>query len=94
MAVKSKPKSTASIMKFPCEYPVKVMGYSSDEFSQAVKKVIKAFDEEVKDSDFEEKLSRDGKYLSINAKVYAKSKESLDGLYWDLNAHELVLVTL
>lgn len=87
-------KSKATIMKFPCEFPVKVMGYASDDFEQSVKAIFQQFDAQIKKDDFQNNLSRDGKYLSITAKVYAKSKEDLDGLYWDLNAHELVLVTL
>ncbi len=87
-------QNKATLLKFPCEFPVKVMGYASDEFEAAVTEIIKKFDEEIAKDKIEQKLSKDGKYLSITAKIYANSKDHIDDLYWELNAHELVLVTL
>jgi putative lipoic acid-binding regulatory protein len=39
-------------------------------------------------------LSKGGKYLSLTVTLTATSREQLDALYRELNAHELVLMTL
>jgi putative lipoic acid-binding regulatory protein len=86
--------STASTaFTFPCTFPLKVMGLNDKAFDSAVKAVFhKHLYPAPITYSFQE--SRSGKYLSITATFTATSKEQLDTLYRELNAHELVLMTL
>ncbi|MDH4162209.1 MAG: DUF493 domain-containing protein [Nitrospirota bacterium] len=81
------------IIKFPCPFPLKVMGYNTEAFETAIKEII----EKHLDPDpvvYTSQLSKNGKYLSITATFIATSREQLDGLYRKLNGHELVKMTL
>lgn len=79
--------------QFPCSFPLKVMGLNTEDFSSAVKAVFRKHvgPEPVS---YSAHLSRTGKYLSITAMFTAVSREQLDGLYRELNGHELVKMTL
>ena len=78
---------------FPCSFPLKVMGLNNEDFQTAVKSIFQKHLHPTPVS-YTTRLSRNGKYLSITATFTATSKEQLDALYRELNAHELVVMTL
>jgi len=80
-------------MEFPCAFPLKVMGQKSGQFEAAVQAVIKKHMQE-EPVLYESRPSSSGKYLCITATFTATSREQLDALYRELNAHELVVMTL
>ncbi len=86
-------KPTSTCFTFPCSFPLKVMGLNNDAFQAAVKAI---FDKHLDPApvSYTSQPSRNGKYLSITATFTATSKEQLDALYRELNAHELVVMTL
>jgi putative lipoic acid-binding regulatory protein len=84
---------TSTCMNFPCSFPLKVMGHNNHAFESAVQAVIKKHLQETPVI-FERRASGSGKYLSVTATFTATSREQLDALYRELNAHELVVMTL
>ena len=78
---------------FPCVFPLKVMGLNNGQFEAAVQAVIKKHLHDAPVT-FESRPSSSGKYLSVTATFTATSREQLDALYRELNAHELVVMTL
>ena len=84
---------TSTCMKFPCSFPLKVMGHNNNAFESAVRAVIK---KHLQDAPvlFESRPSGSGKYLSITAIFTATNREQLDALYRELNALEPVVMTL
>jgi hypothetical protein len=82
-----------SCFTFPCVFPLKVMGLNSGPFESVVQAVIKKHLQETPVI-FESRSSSSGKYLSVTATFMATSREQLDALYRELNAHELVVMTL
>ncbi len=81
------------IIKFPCMFPLKVMGLNNEAFSSSVMAIFyKHLDPDRLSSS--SRTSRGGKYLSITVTFMAQSRAQLDALYNELNAHELVLMTL
>ncbi|HEY6011409.1 MAG TPA: DUF493 domain-containing protein [Nitrospirota bacterium] len=80
-------------MIFPCSFPLKVMGRNTDAFENAVRAIL---DRHLRGAQvvFEKRPSSSGKYLSLTATFTAESREQLDTLYRELNAHELVVMTL
>jgi len=69
------------------------MGHNIDAFEAAVRAIFNGhlFDTHIV---FARQLSSGGKYLSITATFTAMSREQLDATYRELNAHELVVMTL
>ncbi len=83
-----------SALKFPCLFPLKVMGRNTDGLYPAVYAVLKKHVPDLADAAFASRLSSNDKYLSITVTFAARSKDQLNAIYRELNAHELVLMTL
>ena len=85
--------ATPSCIKYPCSFPIKVMGLNTLQFEQVARTII---EKHVQPGlvEYANQLSSNGKYLSITATFTATSREQLDALYRELNGHELVVMTL
>ena len=83
-----------SPLEFPCDYPLKVMGRHAPEFRERVIAVLAEGAAESPVLKVEERLSRDGAYVSLTCTVRVASREELDGLYRRLHATGLVLFSL
>jgi|PlaIllAssembly_1097288.scaffolds.fasta_scaffold518560_2 hypothetical protein len=83
----------STCFKFPCSFPIKIMGFNTSEFEQAVRTIVQ---KHLKDGpvEYANQLSSGCKYLSITATFTATSREQLDALYRELNGHKLVVMTL
>lgn len=81
------------ILRFPCSFPVKVMGLNNEAFTSAV---ISVFRKHMTPAEFtcETRPSSGNKYLSITITFTAQSREQVDAVYQDLNDEESVLMTL
>jgi putative lipoic acid-binding regulatory protein len=83
-----------SLLTFPCEFPIKVMGLTQDGFAQAIVAVVQKHALDFDASTVEMRTSRAGKYLSLTCTVNATSREQLDDLYRDLTSHPMVAMVL
>ncbi|GAA0417405.1 YbeD family protein [Cocleimonas flava] len=83
-----------TLIEFPCEFPVKVMGAAIPEFHSAVDKIVKTHDPEYNPDQTKQNTSKTGKYVSLTLTIHAKDKPQLDALYQDLTNHELVVWAL
>lgn len=84
----------ATLFKFPCDFPLKVMGRRSDDFRSIVLGIVQKHAGSIEPQSIEERPSRDGNYLSLTCTFAAKSREQLDALYTELTSCERVLVVL
>jgi uncharacterized protein len=83
-----------SLIDFPCDFPVKVMGARVDGFVEAVVAVTRAHAPEFDPTTIETRTSAGGRYLSVTVTVRATSRAQLDELYRALSSHPLVKVVL
>ena len=84
----------ATLFKFPCDFPLKVMGRRSDDFRSIVLGIVQKHAGDIDPTGIEERPSRDGNYLSLTCTFRASSREQLDALYRELTSCERVLVVL
>lgn len=82
------------LWKFPCEFPIKVVGLASEEFETFVLTTIRKHFPDIAEAALQMNPSKDGKYLAITVIVNAESKEQLDATYMDLTSNKLVLIAL
>jgi uncharacterized protein len=83
-----------TLLEFPCEFPIKIMGHATDEFrSLSLGIVTKHFGALAPDR-IEERPSSTGRYLSLTCTVRAESKAQLDAVYMELTSCRQVLVAL
>jgi uncharacterized protein len=84
----------ATLFKFPCDFPLKVLGRRSDDFRSIVLGIVQKHAGDIAPERIEERPSRDGNYLSLTCTFAAQSREQLDALYRELTSCERVLVVL
>lgn len=83
-----------TLLKFPCEFPIKVMGKATAEFEIFVLSTVRKHVPELSENAIEIRPSKQGNYLSITVTVYAQNKAQLDAIYQELTASKLVLMAL
>ncbi|MCZ7654658.1 MAG: DUF493 domain-containing protein [Rhodocyclaceae bacterium] len=86
--------SDESPLKFPCDFPIKVMGQRQDGFAQAVLETVLRHAPDFDAAGVEMRPSAKGNYLSLTCTIRAVSREQLDALYRELSTHPLVKVVL
>jgi putative lipoic acid-binding regulatory protein len=85
---------TESLLEFPCDFPIKVMGAARDDFAQAVVAVVRAHAPDFDAATVEMRASGKGNYVAVTCTVRATSREQLDNLYRDLSSHPYVKIVL
>ena len=87
-------KERASLLQFPCSYPLKVLGQNTNAFHAIVSAIIEKHVVESAEITYFARVSSRGKYMSITATFIAQSQEQLSAIYEELDQHELVVATL
>lgn len=83
-----------SLLAFPCEFPIKVMGRKGPGFAQAVIDIVLKHAPDFDAASVELRPSRQGKYLSVTCSIRATSRAQLDALYQELCDHPSVVMAL
>jgi putative lipoic acid-binding regulatory protein len=83
-----------SLLIFPCQFPIKIMGKNHHGFHQAVIEILKKHLTDFEDTVINEVESKHKNYCSLTVMVNATSQEHLDGIYIDLSANEWVIMAL
>jgi len=86
--------TNATLLEFPCDFPIKIMGASREGYAQAVLEIVLRHAPDFDAKSMEMRTSSKGGYLSLTCTVRATSKAQLDALYRELTAHPLVKVVL
>jgi len=90
----AKEELTASLIEYPCEFPIKIFGLQQAGFAQAVLEVVNKHDPGFVAATMEMRASRNARYLSLTCTVHATSREQLDALYQDLCDHPSIVMVL
>jgi putative lipoic acid-binding regulatory protein len=90
----SEPGSEDTLLEFPCDFPIKIMGSRTDDFTQVMVDIVLRHAPDFLAETVEMRASSGGKYLSVTCTIRAVSRQQLDDLYRDLSAHPLVKVVL
>lgn len=86
--------SEESLLKFPCPFPIKMMGRDTEEFRATARALVERHTGPINDEAIAEALSRKGNFVSITITVIALSQDQLDDIYRDVSSHEDVLMAL
>lgn len=85
---------TESVLEFPCDFPIKMMGRDERDFREAALEIIERHAGPVSGEAIKESSSREGRFVSITVTIRATSQQQLDDIYRDLSSHEQILVAL
>ncbi len=83
-----------SLIDYPSQFPIKVMGLNVDGFVHALITVARHFDPGFDAASVELRPSKADKYLGVTLIVTATSREQLDELYRTLSKHPMVKLVL
>jgi uncharacterized protein len=85
---------TETLIEFPCDFPIKVMGETHADFTSEIIKTIQKVLPKFDSSKIEMRGSSGGKYISLTCTVYVTSKPQLDDIYRALTSHPMVKFAL
>jgi len=85
---------TESLIEYPCDFPLKIVGTAQAGYAQAVLEIVHRHAPDFDASTMEMRPSSKGKYLSLTCTIRATSREQLDALYVELGNHPLVVWVL
>lgn len=83
-----------SLIEYPSQFPIKVMGAQVEGFVEAIAHVARQFDPGFDASTIEQRPSKGGNYLGLTITITATSREQLDEIYRTLTTHPMVKVVL
>lgn len=87
-------KDDESLLEFPCEFPIKMMGRDEAGFRRTAVALIEAHTGKVSADAIKTSSSRKGNFLSVTVTITAESRAQLDDIYRSLSASEEILVAL
>jgi len=83
-----------SLIEYPCDFPLKIMGANADGFAQGVFEAVLRHAPDFDPATAQTRTSGKGNYLSLTCTFHAHSQAQVDALYRELTAHPLVKVVL
>ncbi len=76
-----------TLMTFPCDFQLKIMGKNSLSFCSDIAAIARKHYPTLEDSAMKSRPSQKGTYLAISLTVHALDQTTLDALYIELTAH-------
>ena len=76
----------ATLLEFPCEFPVKVFGLNQPGLTASVLEIARRHAPEIAENALSSKLSGGGKYMAVTVTIQAQSKAQLEAIYRDLTS--------
>ncbi len=86
--------SEETLLTFPCQFPIKVMGTNSVDFENEIVVITRRHVPDLGEASVKSRPSSTGKYLSVTVTFTATSKAQIDDLYRAINAHPAVKMVL
>lgn len=94
MTATPREQAPESLITYPCDFPIKVMGLADEGFVGVVCHLVRAHVPDFEASTVSHRASANGRYLSLTCVVRVTSREQLDNLYRDLSTHPAVSMVL
>ncbi|QWF71374.1 DUF493 domain-containing protein [Methylomonas paludis] len=85
---------TESLLEFPCQFPIKVMGKSHADFDAMVVEVVRRHVDDISEGAVTSRPSKAGNYTAVTVVIEATSRAQLDAIYMELTACPEVLMAL
>ncbi len=83
-----------SLVKYPCDFPLKIFGEQHPELAQSVLDVVIKHAPDFVAASMEMRASKTAKYISLTCTIRATSRAQLDAVYQELCAHPLIKMVL
>jgi uncharacterized protein len=84
--MKVRPERSESLIKFPCQFPIKAMGYWAEDFDALVMQIVKRHVHDLGEGAV--------RYMAVTVTIEAQSRAQLDAIYRDLTHEGRVVMVL
>jgi putative lipoic acid-binding regulatory protein len=84
----------SSLIEYPCDFPIKIMGKAQQNFTQTALAIVKNHAPDFDTGTMSVRASKNGTYLSLTCTIRATSRSQLDTLYQALSNHPMIAVVL
>lgn len=82
------------LFDFPCRFPIKALGRTDSSLEHEIVQLVRRHVPDLDPGTVRTTPSANGNYVSVTVTITAHSRDQLDAIYLDLNAHDAVLMTL
>jgi uncharacterized protein len=82
------------ILKFPCEFPLKIIGKNEDDFKAFAIQFVSEFVPYLDQNTVQSRESNGGKYLSVSFIFIAESRAQVDAIYQAMSNQKRFLMAL
>jgi putative lipoic acid-binding regulatory protein len=86
--------SETTVLEFPCDFPIKIMGRESPEFRALARALVEKHTGPLSDNAINSALSRNGSFVSVTITVNAQSQQQLDDIYNEVTSDDAILMAL
>lgn len=83
-----------SPLDFPCEFPIKAMGRTDADLAGVVWGIVTRHAPATPADALRTTPSRHGRFVSVTVTITAQSRDQLEAIYRELQAHHDILATL
>lgn len=83
-----------SLMEFPCDFPIKIIGKNSAAFVTDVINITRKHFPDTADNAIRSQPSQQSNYIAISVTVHALDQATLDALYLELTQHPDIKMVL
>ena len=90
----SSDRGAEALLRFPCEFPIKVMGRAEPGFDSLVADIVRRHAPDLGEAAVVVRGSSGGRYVAVTLTIRAESRAQLDAIYRELTAHPKVLISL
>lgn len=84
----------SSLMKFPCDFPIKIIGKNTPDFTNDIIRIVRQHFPNTEDKSIVIKPSQQTNYVGLTATVRAFEQATLDALYQELTHHPDIKMVL
>mgnify|MGYP001169104441 FL=1 len=89
-----KQAKSKSLIKFPCKFPIKVLGRDEANFYLATEMILSKHAQNIPENSMKKKSSKQGNYMALTCVVNVNSQIELNQIYADLSKNNHILYVL
>lgn len=83
-----------SLFEFPCQFSVKAMGRSHDQFEALIVSLVRQHVPDLPENSAKIRASKESNFMAVTVTFTAVSREQLDDVYRALSGHPEVLMAI
>ena len=90
----SEEKNLESLIDFPCEFPIKILGKDNDVFKNTVSQIMAKHHQKYSEISVKKNNSKNKNYIALTWVVNVNNQYELDNIYKDLSKDKNILFVL